>query len=85
MLYHELDEGELKGIDLEPEGDFLRQFISLTDDEGEDGFIPFDQIIGIEVMKKTIFSERSRLISFIFYQQRVHQPRKNLTLLCTNL
>lgn len=58
MLYHELDEGELEGIDLELEGDFpLRQFISLTDDEGEEWFIPFDQIIVIEVMNEAIFSE----------------------------
>lgn len=58
MLYHELDEGELEGIELELEGDFpLRQFINLTDDEGEEGFIPFDQIIVIEVMKEAIFPD----------------------------
>lgn len=58
MLYHDLDEGELTGINLELEGDFpLRQFINLTDDEGEEGFIPFDQIIAMEVMKEAIFPD----------------------------
>jgi hypothetical protein len=56
MLYHELDEGELAGINLELEGEFpLRQFINLTDDEGEEGFIPLNAIIVVEVMKEAIF------------------------------
>jgi hypothetical protein len=58
MLYRELDEGELEGLNLELEGDFsLRQFINLTDDEGEEGFLPFDQIIVLEVMKEAIFPD----------------------------
>lgn len=58
MLYHELDEGELGGINLEPESDFpLRQLINLTDEDGEEGFIPFDQIIVIDVTKEAIFAE----------------------------
>jgi hypothetical protein len=58
LVYHELDEGELGGINFELAGDFpLRQFINLTDDEGEEGFIPFDQIIAIEVMKGAIFPD----------------------------
>ena len=41
MLYHDLDDGELGGIRFELDGDFpLRQFINLTDDEGEEGSFP---------------------------------------------
>ena len=33
------------------------QFINLTDDEGEEGFIPFDQIIVMEVVKEAMFPQ----------------------------
>lgn len=59
MLYHDLDDGELGGMSFELDGDLpLKKFINLTDDEGEEGFIPFDQIIVLEVVKEAIFPER---------------------------
>lgn len=76
MMYHELDEVELGGINLELEGDFpLRQLITLTDDEGEEGFIPFNKIIVMEVMNEVIFQtlKKIRTDFFIFNQQTIHR------------
>lgn len=50
MLYGSLDEGELAGLDAELNGEEpLRQFINLTDLDGEENFIPMNQIIVMEI------------------------------------
>jgi hypothetical protein len=50
MLYSSLDDGELAGLDAELNGEEpLRQFINLTDVDGEESFIPMNQIVVMEV------------------------------------
>jgi hypothetical protein len=57
IVYNSLDEEALAGLDIEAEGAFpLRQFINLTDDEGEETFIPMNQIIVLEVAAGVISS-----------------------------
>lgn len=56
LTYAELDEGCLTGLNLELEGHFpLRQFIGLIDNDGEEGFIPTNQIIVMEFDNNLVF------------------------------
>jgi hypothetical protein len=49
---------ELGGLNLELEGDsHLRQFINLIDEEGEESFIPMEQIIVMKVANEVIFPD----------------------------
>lgn len=58
LEYYSLDEGCLAGLSLELEGDDqLRQFINLIDDDGEETFIPMEQIIVMEFNRNLIFPE----------------------------
>jgi hypothetical protein len=58
IQFSELSEGYLFSFDDELEGDLpLRQFINLIDNDGEESFIPMDQIIAIELDRNLIYSE----------------------------
>jgi hypothetical protein len=58
LLYSSLDEGCLASFDLELDGnDSLRQFINLIDEDGEETFIPLEQIIVMEFDRKLIYTE----------------------------
>lgn len=58
FTYWELDDGCLTSFLFELEGDVsFRQFINLTDDDGEESFIPIKQIIAMEVDKNVVSSE----------------------------
>lgn len=58
FTYWELDDGCLASFLSELEGDVpFRQFINLTDDDGEESFIPIKQIIAMEVDKNLVSSE----------------------------
>jgi hypothetical protein len=56
LKYNFLDEGALEGFVLELEGDVpYRQFLELTDDDGETSFISFKEIIVLELDTSLIF------------------------------
>ena len=56
--YSELNNGCLAGLTIELEGDCqLRQFINIIDDDGEETFVPFNQITLMEVDNNLIFEK----------------------------
>ena len=58
ITYSALDNGCLSGLDFELEGEeSLRQFIHLTDDDGEENFIPLHQVMVMEMDTSLIYVE----------------------------
>ena len=57
LLYASLDEGCLTDFDVELDGEQpLRQFINLVDEEGEETFIPTEQIIVMEFDQNLLYA-----------------------------
>jgi hypothetical protein len=58
LFYSELSPGCLASFNMELEGDLpLRQFLNLTDDDGEETFILLEQIIVMEFFSNLIYEE----------------------------
>jgi len=58
LLYSSLEAGCLAGFNLELEGEQpLRQFINLMDNNGEETFIPLEQIIVMEFDQSLLYTE----------------------------
>lgn len=56
LLYSELSPGCLASFNIELEGELpLRQFLNLTDNDGEETFIPLEQIIVMEFYSNLIY------------------------------
>lgn len=65
--YSSLSKGCLAGLTIELEGDCqLRQFINLTDDDGEETFIPLVQIMVMEFDNNLVFEEEEEDLEDLF-------------------